>query len=173
MDVEVEWMPYELRPSPSPMLDPVNDPSKLVLWKNYIYPRVEQLNIDMKLPNVSPHPYTELAFEGFHYANEKGKGKEYNNRVFQAFYQEERNIGQIEVLKKLAGEIGLDEDDFEKTVLNGKYKELQKQMLKHAYEEADINVVPTFVIGDTVMQGFNNREDFERVIERELKKVRP
>ena len=172
MDVEVEWMPYELRPSPSPMLDPVNDPSKLALWENYIYPRVKQLNIDMKLPNVSPHPYTELAFEGFHYASEKGKGKEYNDRVFRAFYQEERNIGQIGILKKLAGEIGLDGDDFEKTVLNGKYKEFQKQMLKHAYEEADINVVPTFIIGDTVIQGYNTREEFERVIESELKKVR-
>ncbi|MEC2084937.1 DsbA family protein, partial [Bacillus inaquosorum] len=25
-DVDVEWMPFELRPSPSPQLDPVNDP---------------------------------------------------------------------------------------------------------------------------------------------------
>jgi hypothetical protein len=41
---------------------------------------------------VSPHPYTDLAFEGFHFAKEHGKGSEYHTRVFQAFFQEEQNI---------------------------------------------------------------------------------
>lgn len=33
-------------------------------------------------------------------------------------------------------------------------------MLNHGYNEAHISVVPTFIIGDTVLQEFNNREEF-------------
>ncbi|MDU6040509.1 MAG: DsbA family protein [Clostridium butyricum] len=167
-DVEVEWMPYELRPEPTAPLDPVNDPSKLMLWEKYIYPTIDKLNINMKLPNVSPHPYTGLAFQGYHYAKENGKGKEYNDRVFKALFQEEKNIGKIHILKELAKEIGIDENDFEKALLSGKYKEVQNKALNHAYNEANISAVPTFMIGDKVMSGFNNKEDFESVINGEL-----
>lgn len=167
-DVEVEWMPYELRPEPTEQLDPVNDPSKLMLWEKYIYPTIDKLNIKMKLPNVSPHPYTGLAFQGYHYAKENGKAKEYNDRVFKALFQEDKNIGEIHILKELAKEVGLDENDFEKSLLSGKYKEVQSKFLNHSYNEANISAIPTFIIGDKVMQGFNNKEDFEAVINGEL-----
>ena len=123
----------------------------------------------MKLPNISPHPYTGLAFEGYHFAKENGKAKEYNDRLFAALFQEDKNIGEIQVLKKLATEIGLDEENFEKSLLAGSYKEIQNQMLNHAYNEANISTVPTFIIGDKVMSGFNSKEDFEAIIEGELK----
>lgn len=168
-DVEVEWMPYELRPEPTEQLDPINDPSKLMLWEKYIYPTIDKLNINMKLPNVSPHPYTRLAFEGYHYAKENGKAKEYNDRVFKAFFQEDKNIGDISVLKNLAKDIGLDEEKFEKALLMGTYKETQNKMLNHAYNEVNISAVPTFIIGDKVISGFNSKEDFEAIIEGELK----
>ncbi|KJZ84079.1 MULTISPECIES: DsbA family oxidoreductase [Clostridium] len=167
-DVDVEWVPYELRPEPAEQLDPSNDPSKLMRWERYIYPTIEKLNINMKLPNVSPHPYTGLAFQGYHYAKENGKDKEYNDRVFKALFQEEKNIGEIHILKEIAKQIGLDENDFEKSLLSGKYKEVQNKVLNHAYNEANISAVPTFIIGDTVMSAFNNKEDFEAVIKGEL-----
>lgn len=167
-DVNVEWVPYELRPEPAEQLDPINDPSKLILWERYIYPTIEKLNINMKLPNVSPHPYTGLAFQGYHYAKEHGKDKEYNDRVFKALFQEDKNIGEIHILKELAKEIGLNENDFEKSLLSSKYKEVQNKALNHAYNEANISAVPTFIIGDIVMNGFNNKEDFEAVIKGEL-----
>ena len=122
----------------------------------------------MKLPNVSPHPYTGLAFQGYHYAKEHGKDKEYNDRVFKALFQEDKNIGEIHILKELAKEIGLNENDFEKSLLSSKYKEVQNKALNHAYNEANISAVPTFIIGDIVMNGFNNKEDFEAVIKGEF-----
>lgn len=80
-DVEVEWLPFELRPRPSEQLDPLNDPAKLAMWDGAIKPRIEAWGVNMKLPNVSPHPYTDLAHEGYHFAKEHGKGKAYNDRV--------------------------------------------------------------------------------------------
>ena len=82
-DVEVEWMPFELRPSPYTKIDPWKEPDKLNSWDSYILPVAKKLGVDMRLPRVSPHPYTHLAFEGCHFAKEHGKGNEFHNRVFR------------------------------------------------------------------------------------------
>lgn len=171
-DVKVEWMPYELRPRPSQQLDPVNDPAKLALWKHSINPKIRDWGVNMKLPDVSPHPYTDLAHEGFHFAKEQGKAKEYNDRVYQALYQEDQNIGEIDVLTKLAKEVGLNETEFKEALISRKYQKTQQQALKHAYEEAHITGVPTFIIGDERIAGAASKEVFERVIEQETKKVK-
>lgn len=171
-EVDVEWMPYELRPRPSEQLDPANDPDKLQLWDNAITPRAKAWNIDMKLPNVSPHPYTDLAHQGFLYARDLGKGAAYNKRVFNAFYQEDKNIGEIEVLAKLAAEAGLDEVEFKEALVSGKYRDTHQQALKHAYEEAQITSIPTFLIGEERIEGAASKEVFEQVIESELKKIK-
>ncbi|TPG85654.1 DsbA family oxidoreductase [Brevibacillus laterosporus] len=170
-DVEVEWMPFELRPSPSLQLDPWNDPSKLSGWNSFIAPTAEKWGVNMKLPHMSPHPYTHVAFEGYHFAKEQGMGTEYNNRVFKAFFQEEQNIGEIEVLVKLAGEIGLDEEGFKEALVTRKYKEVQEKARQHADEEAQIMAVPTFVIGEERLQGAVSKEMFEKVLAQELGKA--
>lgn len=171
-NVDVEWMPYELRPRPSEQLDPVNDPEKLAGWEHYIIPRTKAWGINMKLPNVSPHPYTDLVHQGFHYAKEFGKEKEYNDRVYKAFYQEDKNIGEIDILAKLAAEVGLDEVEFKKTLETGKYEKIQQQALKHAYEEAEITGIPTFIIGNERIAGAASKEIFEEAIEKAIRKAK-
>ena len=54
----------------------------------------------------SRQPHTHLAFEGHQYPKEHGKGNEYNHRVLEAFFVESRDISDIGVLTKLAGEVG-------------------------------------------------------------------
>ena len=170
-EVDVEWLPYELRPRPSKQLDPANDPDKLQLWEHAITPRAKAWNIDMKLPDVSPHPYTDLAHQGFLYARDMGKGADYNKRVYNAFYQEDKNIGEIDVLANLAAEAGLDEAEFREALISGKYREAHKEALEHAYEEAQITSIPTFLIGEERIEGAASKEVFEQVIESELKKI--
>ncbi len=169
-DVEVEWMPFELRPSPYPKIDPWQDPAKLSSWDSYILPVAKKLGIDMRLPRVSPHPYTNLAFEGYHFAKEHGKGNEYHHKVFSAFFQEEQNIEDIEVLTNIAGEAGLSKESFKEALVSRKYREAQQEALKHAYDEAEISAVPTFVIGEEVIQGLASKERLAQVIDKELEK---
>ena len=163
-------MPYEICPRPSKQLDPANDPTKLAGWENYIIPRTKAWGVNMKLPDVSPHPYTDLAFQGFHYAKEFGKEKEYNDRVYKAFYQEDQNIGKIDILTKLAAEVGLDEMEFRKVLETRKYEKMQQKALKHAYEEAEITAVPTFIIGDERIAGAVSKEIIEQAIEKAYNK---
>lgn len=169
-DVEVEWMPFELRPEPYPKIDPWNEPDKLASWDAFIKPTAEKLGIDMRLPHVSPHPYTNLAFEGYQYAKEQGKGNEYIQRVFTAFFQEEQNIGEIEVLTKVAEELGLDAAAFREALESRTYREAHQAAIKHAYEEARISAVPTFIIGDQVIQGLASKERLAQAIDRAASK---
>ncbi|MET3321819.1 UNVERIFIED_ORG: putative DsbA family dithiol-disulfide isomerase [Peribacillus simplex] len=169
-DVEVEWMPFELRPSPYSKIDPWQEPEKLNSWDSYILPTAKKLGVDMRLPRVSPHPYTHLAFEGCQFAKEHGKGNEFHSRVFTAFFQEEQNIEDIEVLTKLAGEVELPETAFREALVSRKYREVHQEALKHAYEEANIMAVPTFIIGDEVIQGLASKERLAQAIENEAEK---
>ncbi|MEK4758953.1 DsbA family oxidoreductase [Viridibacillus sp. FSL E2-0187] len=171
-DVEVEWMPFELRPSPHPKIDPWKEPDKLASWDSFILPTAKKLGVDMRLPRVSPHPYTYLAFEGYQFAKEHGKGNEFHHRVFTAFFQEEQDIENVEVLTKLAGEVELSTVDFKDALIARTYREVHQDALKQAYEEAQIMAVPTFIIGDEVIQGLASKERLEMVIDKELKKLK-
>jgi predicted DsbA family dithiol-disulfide isomerase len=127
------------------------------------------MGVPIKLPPVSPQPHTDLAFEGYQYAKQYGKGNEYNDRVLEAFFVEGKDIGQIDVLTRLAGEVGLNEKEFEEALRTRKYREAHRRALRHAYEEAGVTGVPMFVIGDQVLTGLQDREKLEAVIEEELK----
>jgi predicted DsbA family dithiol-disulfide isomerase len=171
-EVKVEWMPFELRPYPNPPVDPWKEPGKLEGWKTVIRPYAEKWGVEMKLPPFSPQPYTRLAMEGLQYAKAHGKADAYHHRIFTAFFQEEQNIGEIDVLSKLAGEVGLDTADFRNALETDKYREAHLAALRHAYEEADIHAVPTFVIGKQVVQGIRSKEELEHIIEREMARAK-
>lgn len=168
-DVEVEWMPFELRPYPNEQFKPEGNYLQST-WNRSVYPMAERMGINIVLPSVSPQPHTHLAFEGYQYAKEQGKGNAYNNRMFRAFFQEEQDIGNIDVLTKLAGEIGLDEIEYREALTTRRYKEAHQEALKHAYEEANITAVPTFDIGGTTVRGMRSKEDFEQIINEALNK---
>ncbi|WP_139488490.1 DsbA family oxidoreductase [Brevibacillus dissolubilis] len=168
-DVEVEWMPYELRSYPAETLR-VEDEYLPRVWKDSVYPMAEHYGVNITLPHVSPQPHTHLAFEGYQFAKERGKGNEYNHRMFQAFFQEEQDIGDIDVLTKLAGEIGLDESEYREALVSQKYRDAHKKALERA-AEVDITAVPTFIIGDSVLRGVRSKEALEQVIEVESRKV--
>ncbi len=164
-------MPFELRPEPHPTLRPEGDYLQRA-WQQSVYPIAARMGIPIKLPTVSPQPHTHLAFEGFQYAKEHGKGNDYNHRVLRAFFVESQDIGDIGVLTRLAGEIGLNAKEFEETLRTRKYREAHQRALHHAYQEAGVSGVPMFVIGAQVLTGLQDRETLEAVIEEERKAER-
>ena len=162
-DVEVELMPFELRPYPNETLRPEGDYLQRA-WRQSVYPIARRMGVPITLPAVSPQPHSHLAFEGFQYAKEHGRGNEYNLRVLEAFFVEGRDIGDAGVLTKLAGEVGLDEREFGEALRTRKYQEAHRRALRHAYEEAGVTGVPMFVIGDRVLTGLQSREALEAAI---------
>lgn len=157
-------MPFELRPYPTPTLRPEGEYLRTA-WERSVYPMAERLGAEIRLPAVSPQPYTRLAFEGLQYAKDHGKAGEYNDRVFRAFFQESRDIGRAEVLAELASEIGLDGADFRRALQAGEYRERHRRALEHAYGERRVRAVPLFVVGNRLLEGWQPAEALERAIE--------
>lgn len=164
-------MPFELRPVPQPTLRPEGDYLQRA-WSQSVFPTADRMGVPIVLPEVSPQPHTHLAFEGYQYAREHGKGNDYNVRVLEAFFRDGRDIGDVGVLTKLAGEVGLDVNGFEDALRTRKYREAHHQALRHSYEEAGVGGVPMFVIGDRALTGLQDRETLEAVIDEELARSR-
>ena len=151
LDVDVQWLPFELRPEPTPTLRPEDDYLPNV-WKRSIYPLARKLDVPITLPSISPQPYTRLAHEGFQFAKTAGKSLQYSQRVFRAFFQEDRNIGDLAELTTLAGEVGLDESSFRAALESGEFAEPHKQSLKKA-KEFGVKSVPSVFIDGKLLQG--------------------
>ena len=168
----MEWLPFELRPFPTRTLSPDGEYLRTA-WARSVYPLAARLGVPIRLPAVSPQPYTHLAFEGYQYAREHGKGNEYNHRVLAAFFQEGQDIGRVDVLERLAGEVGLDGREFREALETRRYEGAHRRALHSAYYEAGVTSVPTFAIGDQVLTGLQDRVDLERVIDAELRQRTP
>jgi predicted DsbA family dithiol-disulfide isomerase len=128
----------------------------------------EKLGVHMKLPTVSPYPYTNLAFQGLEFAKDQGKGDEYNDAVFRAFFQQSRDIGRIDVLADIANEVGLDPEQFLGALERGAYRDRVQQLLQTAYERMRVTAVPTMIIGRQRLEGLYPAETIRQVIESEL-----
>lgn len=161
--VAIEWMPFELRPYPTPTLKPEGDYLQQT-WEHSVYPMAAQLGIPIVLPRVSPQPYTHLAFEGFQFAREHGLADAYNHRMFTAFFQEEQDIGEVATLTRLAAEIGLDPLAYGQALEQRTYKAQHQQALRQANDEVKISAVPTFVIGRQIYRGLLREQDFKQII---------
>jgi predicted DsbA family dithiol-disulfide isomerase len=106
-----------------------------------------------------------VAPEGFQFAKQHGRGNEYTDRLFRAFFQEEQDIGDVDVLTKLAGEAGLDREEYRQALDSRRYRDAHRAALRHAVEDMGISSVPTFLIGGKVLEGLPSRETFVRAIE--------
>ncbi|AYN44036.1 2-hydroxychromene-2-carboxylate isomerase [Streptomyces dangxiongensis] len=146
LDVEIEWMPFELRPHPTPTLRP-EDEYLPAVWARSVYPMARRMGVDITLPTVSPQPYTRLAFEGYQYAAEHGRAAEYTPRMLRAFFQENRDIGRVDVLTDIARELGLDGDEFAQALIDGTYTAAHQEALRSAAAYR-VSVAPTLVIGE-------------------------
>jgi predicted DsbA family dithiol-disulfide isomerase len=124
--------------------------------------------VPITLPPVSPQPHTHLAFEGYQFAKEHARGNDYNRRVLAAFFQEGQDIGDVDVLTRLAGEVGLDTEAFREALGARKYRAAHQEALRRAYESG-VTAVPTFVIGGRVLTGLQDRAALERVLDEELR----
>lgn len=171
-DIEVEWLPYELTQEPAPRVDTYHDDVRKAKWADSLVPVIQALGIDMKLPpKVIPRPYTRLAFEGYYFASEHGCGDVYNDRIYTAYFTEEQDIGNLDVLCSIADEIGLNKAEFQKALEAGTYKQIQKDAITYAHQELNIQSVPTIFIGETKVEGgIFTKEGFEQIIEEALKR---
>lgn len=162
LHVEIEWMPFELRPYPTPTLRPEESYLQTV-WPQSVYPVARRFRVELRLPSISPQPHTALAWQGYQYARLLGRGHEYNDLVLRAFFQEDKDIGRIDVLAQLASRISLDAQDFEAALREGRYRQAHEQALALARAQG-VSAVPSFRIGRRRLSGVQEARVLEEAL---------
>ena len=146
IQASITYQPYELTPEPKERVDTYHDQRRRANYQILVEP-CRQMELDMKLPpKVIPRPYTRLAFEGWYYACDHGKGEEYNDLLYRAYFIREQDIGDISVLAELAEQVGLDKADFVKALEEGRYTETEGQAVRYAREVLKPKGVPTIYV---------------------------
>lgn len=156
LEVDIVWMPFELRPYPTPTLRP-EDEYLPMAWKQGVYPAAERMGITIRLPTISPQPYTRKAFLGLQYAAEHGQGDAYVDAVLRAFFQQDRDIGETDVLKAIFHDLGLDPHALDKALESPLYKERHDAALREA-QEVGIRAVPSVAVGNRLFSGIPQPE---------------
>lgn len=161
--ITISWRAFELRPNPVPTLRP-EDPYLPTVWNKSVYPLAEKLGVPIRLPSISPQPRTAKAFELLAMAQDKGLDHPYSVRVLRAFFQEDRDIGDPEILIELAADSGLDPNKARQALESGIYAERHREALRHAQDMA-ITSVPTIVVGKRVFRGTPPLDELRRAID--------
>jgi predicted DsbA family dithiol-disulfide isomerase len=107
-EVEIEWLPFELRPAPKPLLE-VRGNHLRVDWTQTVYARAQSLGIEIHLPRYQPRSTLPLA--ACLWAGEQGRLRDFKHALYEAFFCEGEDIATDHELARAAGRAGLDPDD--------------------------------------------------------------
>jgi predicted DsbA family dithiol-disulfide isomerase len=161
--VEIVWRAFELRPEPVPTLDP-NGEYLHTVWSSSVYPLAERLNITIKLPPVQPR--SRRAHEAAHWAKHQGRFSEYNEALFRAFFERGEDISNIDVLSRLASDVGLDSSALRQALDKHEYLESVLADEREA-RKLGISGVPAFVANrKAALSGVQPVENLKKLIER-------
>ena len=165
MEAKITYQPFELTPEPRERVDTWHDERRRAGYRVLEEP-CEKLGLPMKLPpKVIPRPYTRLAFEGWYYACEHGKGEEYADSVYRAYFLEEQDIGEISVLAALAEKVGLNAEAFAWALKIGAYTDAEQDAVAYSREVLKPTAVPTLYIdGKKVMLHDYTKEELMRIL---------
>src|SRR5918999_3751838 len=104
-DVEIEWLPFELRPAPKALLEPRGDHLR-VDWTQHVYRRAQSLGIEIHLPRYQPRSTLPLA--ACLWAGEQGRLRVFKHALYEAFFCEGMDIATDAELARAAEGAELD-----------------------------------------------------------------
>lgn len=105
--VEVEWLPFELRPAPAPLLEPRGDHLR-VDWTRNVYRRALAAGIEIHLPRYQPRSTLPLA--ACLWAGEQSGLRDFKHALYEAFFCEGEDIATDLEIARAAKRAGLDSE---------------------------------------------------------------
>ena len=94
-------------------------------------------------------PYADLAVMGAFFARDHGIDLAlYNERVFDMYFNERRQVDDPQALARAVKPLGIDSEAFVAALTDGRYEEALAQANSYAYEANKIWAVPSFICGD-------------------------
>ncbi len=152
--LDVEVRPFELHPeTPKEGLgydELPFDPAYLAMALENVKQLAAEANIKFNVPSRMPN--SRLAQSIAEFAKKKGMFDAYHALVFEKYWIEDKDIGNLDVLLDLAASVGLDKDEIRAYL---KSDEPKKILHKHFADARKLGItgVPWFSIGRTIISG--------------------
>jgi predicted DsbA family dithiol-disulfide isomerase len=165
-DVQVDWRPFFLRPETPPegLPLPAYVREKMKDPNNPLKRRAAAAGLTMVEREVIPS--TRRAHQAAEYAREQGKLEAFNAAILRRYWSEGQDLWQWDTLRGAAEEAGLNPDEVQRAVEEGRYKDAVEDAVRQAHEWG-INAVPTFILGDKFgLQGAQEYPVFKQAMER-------
>lgn len=145
--VEIEWLPFELRPAPDALPEPrgtyIRDH-----WRDHVYGLAISHEVEIHVPCTQPR--STLALTLHSWAEEKGQGRAMREAAHRAFFIKGLDLGDEGVLCQVAQEAGLDAD----SAIAAAWDPARISDLRSVREEAchiGVHGVPTIATAEQVL----------------------
>lgn len=160
--IEIIWKNYEIHPETSPSGEPVLQEGEEAHAESRL---LCELNPELG-PRIHPPPIvanTHLAHEAAEFAREQGRFLALHTRLFQAYFEQGLNIGELPVLVQLGAEVGLHPARLEQAISGHQYhdrieRSVQEKLWYGVYG------TPTFVLGHYKIAGPQRYEIFQQLM---------
>ena len=106
---------------------------------------------------------SRLAQELGKWAEEKGRGDEFHDAAFRAYFADGQNIGSRDVLQDLARAVGLSGTDALRVLDEGTYRQAVDADWARS-RQAGVTAVPTFMADGKTLVGAQPYEALERLV---------
>lgn len=170
--LSVEWHPFDLRHNkrgPNGDIDPTADDGKDEAYFEQARENVrrlqEEYGVEMNL-SIARDIDSKNAQQAALYVREEYPESfgEFHERVFDALWQDERDIGSEDVLIDIATEVGIDAEEIQ-TAIEDTEREAALEEHFEAAQRAGVTGVPTFVYGNQAARGAVPPEHLQRLID--------
>jgi predicted DsbA family dithiol-disulfide isomerase len=168
-ELEVDWRGFQIHPDwpatgipAEKVYGAKGSDARKSAWQR-ISTMATEAGISMRPPSVLTNSHNALA--ACEYAVGAGKGEEFEERVFRAYFQDGSNIGDVEVLKKLGSDVGLDPAQIVAAIES---PEVQLKLKNNALiaHQHGVSGVPTFFIGNYPLVGAQSEDAMRKILTR-------
>jgi len=139
--IEVEWLPFELRPAPRPLLEPRGDHLR-VDWTRHVYARALAAGVEIHLPRYQPRSTLPLA--ACLWASELGQLRAFKRALYEAFFCEGEDVSSEAQIARAARSAGLDPDSAVTAAFSPAWI-ARLAAIRAAAEDAGVAGVPSLV----------------------------
>ncbi|MDO8431360.1 MAG: DsbA family oxidoreductase [Candidatus Binatus sp.] len=169
-DLQIEWRGFQIHPewpaegaSAAQASRLGNADARKAAWER-ISTMAESVGLAMKPPSVLTN--SRLALAAAEFARDSGADHEaFEERVYRAYFTEDANIGDREVVLRLAAEAGLDAAQVADAIKSPKY-ELRLKNNALTANQRGVSGVPTFFIGDYPLVGAQSPDVMRSILKR-------
>lgn len=173
MDVELKWLPFELNSDmrPEGMDRKIYRSLKFGSWERsqlldaHTMEATKGDGVAFDYPAIERTPNTLSAHRLMRLAEEQGSATSLANRIFSAYFEHGRDIGNVDVLADIAAEDGMDRAQASAFLRANDGTDALRNLEREA-ENRGVRSVPSFDIDGEVISGAQSVETFASALRR-------